>query len=200
MKKILFFLLSLIILASCGKDEPSANKGKLDPNAMILIRPAAGVRATVSGLTALEIVEQGHEIQFTTRYSDDKYNEETIYTASRGFSEAQRDLTIPALKMWGTDVINQKGNYVRDFTHAYDIYITRLLYIKEGTTDTLIYDPTIKTTQIGQFDTVITDTIAYIPEDVINSVRPLIESAYADANYTEVYRLCNEAFTFLSFE
>ena len=201
MKKIILLLLSVmaLVLASCNKKE-IPDKGKLDPNATILIRPIAGARSTTGGLTGLEIVKQGHEIKFLSRYSDDKYNEETIYTASRGFSEAQRDLTIPALKMWGTDVINQKGNYVRDFTHAYDIYITRLLYIKEGTTDTLIYDPTIKTTQIGQFDTVITDTIAYIPEDVINSVRPLIESAYADANYTEVYRLFNEAFTFLPFE
>ena len=172
MKKILFFLLSLIILASCGKDEPSANKGKLDPNAMILIRPAAGVRATVSGLTALEIVEQGHEIQFTTRYSDDKYNEERDNTPARGFAASQRDFDIPALKMWGIDVINQDGEYIRDFTHATNVIITN----NNG------------------------DTIAYVPDKVISDARPLIEAAYADENYDEVYRLFNEAFTFLPYK
>ena len=41
------------------------------------------------------------------------------------------------------------------------------------------------------------DTIAYVPNDVINTACPLIEAAYADENYTEVYRLFNEAFTFI---
>ena len=44
------------------------------------------------------------------------------------------------------------------------------------------------------------DTIAYIPDAVINTARPLIESAFADENYNEVYRLFNEAFTFIPIE
>lgn len=51
MKKILFSLIVLLAFASCEKDKIEIDKGKLDPNATITIRPAEGVktRATISG-------------------------------------------------------------------------------------------------------------------------------------------------------
>lgn len=171
MKKIILFLcMILLVLASCDKKE-IPDKGKLNPDAMILIKPAPGVRSTVSGLTALEIVKQGDQIKYQSRYFDNRYNEEEIYTPRRMFSDAQRDLTIPALKMFGIDVINQRGEYIRDFTYATDVVITN--------SDN--------------------DTIAYVPDKVINEARLKIEAAYKDENYTEVYRIFNEAFTFLPF-
>ena len=57
MKKILFLLVGLLLISCDPKDIPDV-KGKLDPNAMITIRPAKGVklRSTITGLTALEVV------------------------------------------------------------------------------------------------------------------------------------------------
>lgn len=69
MKKILFLLLAVALFVNCDpKDVPDV-KGKLDPNAMILIRPAAGVKlkSTVPGLTALEIVEQTVNIKWRSQ-------------------------------------------------------------------------------------------------------------------------------------
>lgn len=172
MKKILFFILALGLLTSCEKDD-SPDKGKLDPNAMITIRPAAGVqlKATVPGLTATEIVDQTVNIKFKSQWWSNVYSDEPKELA-RGFAEAQRDLSIPALKMWGTDIISQEGDFMKEFIYGTDVYLTDNH----------------------------NDTIAYVPQSVINNARSLIEAAYNDENYTEVYRLFDEVFTFLPIE
>lgn len=170
MKKTLFLLL-LAILAGCGKKDIPNVKGKLDPNAMITIKPAKGVklRSTVTGLTALEIVQQARSTKYQSRYFDDMDVGE-MRNVARGFNEeTMKDFNTPALKMLGIDVINAQGEYIRDFTHATDVFIT---------------------TESG-------DTIAYVPDAIIRNARVNIEAAYADENYNEVYRLFNEAFTFL---
>lgn len=173
MKKILFLLVGLLLI-SCNPEDTPNPKGKLDPNAMIVIKPAKGVqlRSTVTGLTALEVVQKARDITFQTRYFDDMDVGE-LRNAARGFNEeTMKDFNIPALKMLGIDVINAQGEYIRDFTRAEKVFV--------------------RNTDL--------DTIAYIPDDVINTARPLIEAAYADKNYTEVYRLFNEAFTFIPLE
>lgn len=176
MKKILLLLVGLLLI-SCDPENVPEPKGKLDPNAMIVIKPAKGVqlRSTVSGLTPLEIVEQANSIQFQGHYFGNYYNESPKYMA-RGFAEFQKDYETPALKMFGTDVITLEGEYLQDFTNAFSTYIVHV-------------DNTNKV-----------DTLAYIPDAVINSARLLIEQAFKDENYTEVYRLFDEAFTFLPFE
>ena len=65
MKKILLLLVGLLLI-SCDPEDVPEPKGKLDPNAMITIRPAKGVqlRSTVTGLTALEVVENANSIHF----------------------------------------------------------------------------------------------------------------------------------------
>ena len=175
MKKNLFLLLIFaIVFASCDpKDTPDV-KGRLDPNAMITIKPAKGVqlRSTVTGLTALEIVQQAVDAKYQSQFFDDMDVGEFRNVARRFNEETMKDFDTPALKMLGIDVINAQGEYIRDFTRAKNFFIT---------------------TANG-------DTIAYVPDAVINSARPLIEAAYADENYTEVYRLFNEAFTFLPIE
>lgn len=169
MKKFILFLTVLLIAFSCEK-ETLPNKGKLDPNAMIVLKPAKGVqlRSTVSGLTALEIVEQAVNIKWQSHYFSNVYYDDYMDIA-RTFIEAHKDYDNQLLKMWGVDVISMEGEYYRDFTYGFNIVIT----------DTN------------------NDTIAYVPDAVVNSARPLIEAAFADSNYTEVYRLFNEAFTFL---
>ena len=60
MKKLISLLFIFGLLLSCDPNHTEIDKGQLDPNAMITIRPAKGVqlRSTVTGLTATEIVEQ----------------------------------------------------------------------------------------------------------------------------------------------
>lgn len=178
MKKILFSLIAVALaFASCDKKTPSVDKGKLDPNATITIRPAKGIklRSTVSGLTALEIVKQAASIHYQSHYFDNRYHEK-IKDIGRGFREDMKDFETPALKMLGIDVITAEGEYFRDLTYSKNVYIVR-----ENANYTI-------------------DSIARIPDEVINAARPLIEAAYTDGNYTEVYRLFDEAFTFVPLE
>ena len=168
MKKILFLLVGLLLI-SCNPEDIPETKGKLDPNAMIVIKPAKGVtRAAINDLTAQQIVEDALLITWQSHYFDNKY-EEVAKFISRGFNEQQKDFELPALKMLGIDVISAEGDYYRDLTYAFDVYIVN--------TDR--------------------DTIAYVPNEVINDARIAIEAAFADENYTEVYNLFNTAFTFL---
>ena len=175
MKKILFLLLAAsLAFAGCDPKDVPDPKGKLDPNAMITIRPAKGVklRSAVTGLTALEIVQQATSIHYNSHYFGNTY-EETAKDISRAFNEQMKDFDTPALKMLGIDVIAANGEYYRDLTYATDVYIVKV------------------------DDNNHVDTLARIPDEVISSARPLIEAAYNDENYTEVYRLFDEAFTFL---
>jgi len=174
MKKILFLLVSLVILFyGCDPKDDIVDKGRLDPNAMITLRPAKGVktRATISGLTAIEVVENAVNIKWQSHWSNNAYSESTKDIA-RTFMESQKDYQIPALKMLGIDVITSEGEYYKDLTYAFNVVITDIN----------------------------NDTIAYVPDDVINTARPLIEAAYNDENYTEVYRLFDEAFVFYAIE
>lgn len=174
MKKLLYLLTLVFALAGCQKDEPKPEtKGKLDPNAMITIRgvnnpaKAAVLRAYVYQLTPLEVVQNAIAIKFQTHYADNAYSE-SAWSATRAFIEQHKDYEKPALLMRGADIINSDGVFVKDFINAFNVYIT-------GTNN---------------------DTIARLPDEVINNARPLIEAAFNDGNYTEVYRLFNEAFTF----
>jgi len=172
--RTIIITLSLLafIFAGCEPDDV-IDKGRLDPTAMILLKPAKGVqlRSTVKDLTALQIVEDGYLITFQSNYADNQYSD-VAKEMSRGFNEDQKDFSIPALKMFGIDVINAQGEYLKDFTHGFSFFIENI----NG------------------------DTIATIPDAVLNIARPQIEAAYADSNYTEVYRIFNEAFTFLPIE
>lgn len=170
MKKILFLLLAVALFVNCDPKDVPEPKGKLDPNAMITIRPAKGVqlRSTVTGLTALEIVEQALAIKFQSHYFGNVYNED-VKDIARSFRDEDKDYEAPALLMPSIDVITVEGEYYRDFTHSFNVFITD----NQG------------------------DTIAYVPDTVINAARPLIETAYENEDYTEVYRLFDEAFTFL---
>lgn len=172
MKKILFLLLTVALFVNCDPKDTPDPKGKLDPNATILIRPAKGVQlrsANPEHLTALQIVEQTKNMLFHSHYGDNVYLEKP-HLFGRGFSDPQRDYTIPALKMWGTDIINQNGEYVKDFIEGFDFVLT---------------------TNERE------DTIAYIPNAVLANARNLIKKAYDDENYTRVYQLFDSVFTFI---
>jgi hypothetical protein len=173
MKKIILFLFVLAItFVSCETNE-IADKGQLDPNAVITIKPANGVktRATIADLTALEVVQNAVNIKWQSHWSGNNHYE-SAKDIARTFMESQKDYQIPALKMLGIDVITSEGEYYKDLTYAFNVVITD----------------------------VNNDTIGYIPDAVINTARPLIEAAFNDENFTEVYRLFDEAFVFYPIE
>ena len=171
MKRILFYLVMGAFILGCDPKHEEPTVSKIDPNAMILLRPAEGVqlRSTISGLTALEIVQQAHAIKWKSKWAYESFETEEPLSITRGFPDPYKDFNIPALKMRGIDVINEQGEYQRVFTHGFSVFIINL----EG------------------------DTLAYVPDSVISNARPLIEAAYLNGDYEEVYRLFNEAYTFL---
>lgn len=173
MKNLLLFLSILLITISCNPNDVPDTKGKLDPNAMITIRPGKGVqlRSTITNQSALEIVEQALNIKWQS-YWFGNTEWDDVKNIARSFPDQYKDFNKPALLMLGTDIISQDGEYYRDFIYGFNVVITD----------------------------VNNDTIAYVPDSVINSARPLIEAAYNDENYNEVYRLFNDAFTFLPIE
>lgn len=166
MKKIIYIVLATIIFASCEK-EPTTTKGKLDPNALISIRPAAGVKSGY--LSAKDIVKNTSSLSF---YNLNMYSN----PLARGFAPAQRDTVNVRLMMWGTDIIDQSGKYTGEFIEGKD-FVFR------------------KNVDLGHYPPIY-DTIAYLPNSVITEARGKIITAFADSNFVEVYRLFDVAFTF----
>lgn len=174
MKKLLF-IVSAIFLFACEETF------QLDPNAMISIKPASGawnspaqrVKSTDQHLSALEIVKQTNKLSF---YNVGLFGNQAV---DRGFSQAQRDTIseIPALKMFGTDIINQKGEYTPEFIEGSDCVLVRI--INPGMHNEII------------------DTVAYIPNSVLRLAETQIKAAYAAQDNEEVYRIFNNAFTFI---
>jgi hypothetical protein len=173
MKKILSFLFIVGLLISCDpKPEVEIDKGQLDPNAKIVLRPDKSVktRATIGGYTGLKVVQEAVNIKWRSHwFSNNYYDDEKVI--ARTFGDNLKDFEKPALLMWATDIIELDGSFQKDFIYGYSVFITDNH----------------------------NDTIAFVPDDVINNARPLIEAAYNDENYTECYRLFNEAFTFLPY-
>lgn len=167
MKKILI-LIFIVALFACEKDD---SKGKLDPNAVVSIKPDLSAVSTKAAwhLSNKEIVKQARNLSW--------YNEQvSASNITRFFVDAHRDTVNVRLLMWGTDIINQFGEYVTEFINGRDFVIRRNL---AGPTQTPVYD-----------------TIAYIPQSVIASARAQIRAAYDNSDYTTVYALFDNAFKF----
>ena len=175
MKKLLFITAISLLFFSCEETF------QLDPNAMISIKPAAGawnapqkVKSNDSThLSAVDIVKQTNKLSF---YNIGQFGNQAV---DRGFSQAQRDTIseIPSLKMFGTDIINQKGEYHPNFIEGTDCVLVRIINL--------------------DMPNQIIDTVAYIPNSVIRTAETQIKAAYAALDNEEVYRIFNEAFTFI---
>jgi len=165
-------IISLAIAAtlsiSCSKED---KPNKLDPDAMISIRgDNTATSLTKAGqLTPREVVQQATDLSF--------YSPAFSGPGNRGFIEAHRDVVNVRLLMWGTDIIDQFGGYTTEFIGGHDFVIRRRL------------------NNVGEHPPIY-DTIAYIPQSVINSARALIKSAYDSGDYNTVYDLFDHAFTF----
>ena len=175
MKKVIYLFTVVLLMAACKGNEPQ-NK-RFDPNAMIVIRgqQTQGVspsqKAMIDGLTDLEIVQKAGNIKWMSHWSLNYYEKRPV-TIARMFSEGKKDFKKPALLMQGIDIIGYdegKNFLYKGFLYGYDVFIT----------DTL------------------NDTIAYVPNEVLEKARKPIEEAFERGDYDAVYRIFNEAFTFL---
>jgi len=170
--KRLLLLIIIPLLFSCSKDDEGS---RLDPNAMISIRPAQGVQLrSAEHLTALEIVEQ------TNNLIGWNYDVNETQPVSRGFSEAQRDTDTPRLLMWGTDIISQKGELIYDFLGCVDLVLDRA-HIDMSK-------------PYGERD--LSDTIGYLPNSALIKAREIIIPAFERGDYEAVYKAFDEAFVF----
>lgn len=166
-------LLHTIVLVACAtslftacQKEDNNNNGKLDPNALISIRPAPGVKATgnTKYLSAHEIVKQTSSFCFIRPNGDE---------TGRGFASHQRDTINNRLLMYGTDVIDQFGELYTAFIEASNyIFVTR-----------------------GERLAII-DTIAYIPNSVMRKAESSITEAYRKGDYATCYKIMDSAFIF----
>ena len=175
MKKVIYLFTVVLLMAACKGNEPQ-NK-RFDPNAMIVIRgqQTQGVspsqKAMIDGLTDLEIVQKAGNIKWMSHWSFNYY-EKIPVTIARTFGDKDKDFNKPALLMQGIDIIGYdegKNFLYKGFLYGYDVFIT----------DTL------------------NDTIAYVPNEVLEKARKPIEEAWERGDYDAVYRMFNEAFTFL---
>ena len=184
-----------MILVACKDKEPKVFK--VDPYAMIALKPAPGawnlkamrvMSVGTSHLSPLEIVLQTANMKL---YNIPIYGDQAV---GRGFSLPQRDMEAPMLKMWGTDIIQMDGTLTYDFIGAKKCVLERLFYVIGE--DTILLNPITREPNESLASKVIVDTIAYIPDSVLAIAKQRIETAYANNDHEEVYRLFNEAFTF----
>ena len=180
MEKIYYLFIIAILATACKVNEPT-EPFKLDPLATVNIKPEKGawkspaMRAKAENplhLSALDIVKQTTVMQY--------YNPNIGVGSGkieRMFDKLQRDTIseTPSLKMWATDIINDKGEYVPEFIEAHDII---LIHFHEMTPTTA------------------RDTIGYIPNSVIRAAQSAVKTAYDDNDPEEVLRLFNEVFIF----
>lgn len=177
-KSLIILIASAFLFAVTGCKKDNSPK-LLNPNATISIRPAKGVKlkaeAEMPGhLSALEIVKQTSGMRYQNRYQSDE-----LKTRARGFSEGQKDLNpdAPRLKMWGTDIISAEGELESYFIDAQDVVLERIL--DEHTPQSRL------------------DTIAYIPNSTLRKAAQEIREAYAKSDFQQVYKLFDEAYTFI---
>ena len=185
MKKLLFFLLALPLLAACGGEDvptPKTSKGEIRPFELVRIEADKGVklRATADEaglLSALEIVRQGDRMRgtaymFNYAVEDGKFVKkwEFVENAERGFGDHQRDTIseVPALTMFSTDILSEEGELRPTFIHG---------------RDWIILSP-------------YNDTIAYVPNSILRQAEKDINAAYADSNFNRIYELFHTAFKF----
>lgn len=172
MKKLLFTTVLALIFMSCE------DKFQLEPGAMISIRPASSVQnsslqkvkadqSVYEHLSDMEIVKQTIGLSFQ---NVPLFGNQA---ADRGFSDSQRDTLSdpPCLKMFGTDIIYE-GRYYADFIESTDCILFRALNNQR-------------------------DTIGYISNSILRNAEIQIKTAFANEDIEEVYRIFNEAFTFI---
>lgn len=165
MRHLLSILLILFVV-SCKTDKPN---GMLKQDAQISINVISGTtpRAESDEEQPLSPLEVVKQADaiHITPYGADKDRD-------RGIHETQRDLENISIKMLGDDIIGvsprEKGKLQKYFIGGKNVYFTT----KQDK-----------------------DTIAYIPNNVLQEAYTKVLAAYEAGNYEEVYKLFQQAYT-----
>lgn len=174
MKKLFYLLTIGALLLSCKVEEPEVFQIKATD--MISIKSASSALSisqranlTDAHLSNLEIVKQTTIIQYN--YNGDKWE--------RMFESGQRDTisSIPCLKMYGLDIVNQDGDYVHDFIESTDCILIKFdIHAPYGAPR---------------------DTLAYIPNKTLRDAESIIKEAYENKDLELLLNTFNNAFTFI---
>lgn len=169
MRAIIIILLSgLIALTSCCKSKDE-NRPGIIKDATLNINIKDGLRSSGKNqtlLTPAEIVDKCVGMKL--------YIPEDKTYGTRGFSEAQRDRVNNRLKMWASDVLLERDGTVQLET----VFLTaRDVTLMQGINDHR------------------TDTIAYIPNAVIEKAYKEIKEAFDRKDYKRIYELFETAYT-----
>lgn len=166
MKKVLFLTLAVItLLASCCKTKDQPNILK-GVTLNINVKESLRSEKNQKLLTPREIVEETFVMKF--------FATEDNVLSTRGFSDAQRDYVNNRLKMWASDIIRERDGVIELQTYfltARDV--TLLQGINEDRSD----------------------TIAYIPNAVLEKAYKEIKEAFDKKEYQKVYDLFETAYT-----
>ena len=193
MKNLPLLLCVIALLTSCSSDD-SPKSHRLDPNATILLKPDKSAFHTAQTFVNAADPhdrpedEPGH---YSTDVPGDKLSPLEIVKQAGGllyipaddigdnytFSPKERDFDTPCLKMFGDVIINQEGELVYHFIDARDVVVFRYHNFFD---------------QAKEYK----DTIAYLPNSVLQQAAPKIKAAYNKGDYDEVYKLFHEAYTF----
>lgn len=167
MRNLLYLLLFALLFTACDKDETKEPKDTW--NSFVSINPDASfqLKSLVPGLTPENIVRDAYSMNVKTHWLSNGFQEEPG-GFNRGFPDHVKDFDNNILKFYATDIITEDGILLNSFLKAYDVFI-----LNEAN-----------------------DTIAYIPNEVLRAAEPLIEAAFEDGDYNEVYRLFDEAYTY----
>lgn len=177
MKRLILFLILAVglVLASCDNDEPKIFR--LNPNATVKIKPEPTVQKIFKAassnpehLNPIEIVKQADVLVFYNKDLGDSY-------AMATFVGKDTVSNPPALLRWATDIIYDTDGYGHyglqtDFINGKDFVICR------GN---------------AQWR----DTIAYIPNAVMQNARSLILESLSQKDTAAVYGHFENAFRFL---
>jgi hypothetical protein len=70
MKKIIYLFFLFGLLLSCDPNHTEIDKGQLDPNAKIVLRPDKSVktRAVIGGYTGLKVVQEAVNIKWRSHW------------------------------------------------------------------------------------------------------------------------------------
>lgn len=171
-KRLLMAVVAVLMVTACNTNKP--NGKLLDPSAMLYVNvkdelPRAESEGTETEerlLTPAEIVKESLNFCIESTYG----GKDVLV----GISDEMKDYDNNRIKMWGQQIITEKGELEEYFIRAKDVRICNGKYPDKDNHRNII---------------------AYIPNKVMQEGWVKIKAAYDAGNYDEVYRIFQEVYT-----
>lgn len=165
--KKLIILLVAISLLSC-KDNKDQEQKRIDKNSTIALNS--------------QIAKSDSPTHRSPRFIVDSTTVIQVNGGAMGFSEKQRDTINNRLLVWGFHVITEQGELELKFIGSRNVVFE--YWPGEGKPG---FDS----------DNILRDTIAYIPNSVLDKAEAEIRAAYDAGDFETVYTLFQDAYTFI---